>query len=91
MTHSKDLKATDDSLTKEKMKSIFGKGKAKKDGTESLVKGLPPVRDLQTNIGERKASYSFYLPHSFFYFSFCDFFLTSTSFNFFLLLFLRIF
>lgn len=74
ITHSKDLKATDDSLTKEKMKSIFGKGKAKKDGTESLVKGLPPVRDLQTNIGERRSRYSiFYHPHSSFYFSFFSF------------------
>ena len=87
LIHSKDLKATDDSLTKEKMKSIFGKGKAKKDGTESLVKGLPPVSDLQTNIGKRKESYtvlhtllftSLFLSF-FFFLCFNDYFLLFTS------------
>ena len=69
---SKDLKATDDSLTKEKMKSIFGKGKARKDGTESLVKGLPPVRELQTNIGDWVTLP--YILYAFIFFLFSSFF-----------------
>ena len=36
-------------MMKTKMKELFGKPRAKKDGTEGLVKDLPPIRDIQTD------------------------------------------
>jgi DNA polymerase-1 len=38
----------EDGFGKVKMKEIFGKGKPRKDGTESSIKELPSIRDLQT-------------------------------------------
>ena len=47
---STDLTA-DTRMVKTKMKELFGKPRAKKDGTEGLVKDLPPIRDIQTDPG----------------------------------------
>jgi hypothetical protein len=45
---------------KETMKSLFGKGKARKDGEESKVKALPPIRELQTSPGTHTLHYFSY-------------------------------
>ena len=39
----------DDRFKKVSMKELFGTGKVRKDGTESVVKQLPPLREVQRN------------------------------------------
>ena len=48
------------------MKTLFGKARAKKDGSDSLIKELPSIRDLQTMPGDIAMQYHFIL-HAFFY------------------------